>query len=80
MSKSEPTVILDSEAVWCYTVHERRLYCRRRVIRMMRLLCLEVNMTTEEEKQSKQILYWTVGVTGIVVIALLVYAFVAGWI
>ena len=37
-------------------------------------------MTTEEEKQSKQILYWTVGVTAIVVIAFLVYSFTVGWI
>ena len=37
-------------------------------------------MTNQEEKQSKQILYWTVGVTGVAVIAFLVYSFVAGWI
>ncbi len=37
-------------------------------------------MTTQEEQQNKQILYWTIGITGIVVIVFLVYSFTAGWI
>jgi len=37
-------------------------------------------MTTQEEKQSKQILFWTIGITGIVVILFLVYSLTAGWI
>lgn len=37
-------------------------------------------MTTQEEKQSKQILLWTIGITGLVVIVFLVYSFAVGWI